>query len=221
MRRFCTIGISSIGISTPISPRATIIASETLIISSIFSTPAAFSILAIIRISWQSLRSSRSRILTISAAHCVNDAAMKSKSSAIPNSISEISRSDKNGSESFTPGTLTPLRSDILPPLTTRQVIPEQLLSVTRSSMRPSSMRIRLPTLTSRHRSLYVTDTCVASPIISSNTNLNSASRSSITGSESLPMRISGPFVSSSSAVCAPSSALACFIISAIRLCPS
>ena len=45
---FCTIGTSSVGISTPKSPLATMIASATSMISSMLLTPSRFSILAII-----------------------------------------------------------------------------------------------------------------------------------------------------------------------------
>ena len=46
---FCASGTSSIGISTPRSPRATIRPSVALMISSMFLSASGFSILAIIR----------------------------------------------------------------------------------------------------------------------------------------------------------------------------
>ena len=77
IKRFCTIGTSSAGISTPKSPLATITPSATFMISSIFFTPSAFSILAIISIC--ALASSNNlRMAIISAARCTKDAAIKS-----------------------------------------------------------------------------------------------------------------------------------------------
>ena len=154
----------------------------------------------------------------MSAAHWVNDAAMKSKSSRIPNSISEISRSERNGIDSLTPGTLTPLFDEMVPPLTTRHLMPDFSDKMTDSSTSPSSMRMRPPRLMSRQRSLKVTEACFSSPCESSNVSVNSASFSSVTGEAKVPSLISGPFVSSRSAMCCPISFLTCFIMSATAL---
>ncbi len=88
MMSFCRMGSSSKGISTPISPRATMIPSAALRISSIFSTPSAFSILAMIRI-WGLLLSPRiARICSTSSAVRVKEEATKSKPSSAPNRTS-------------------------------------------------------------------------------------------------------------------------------------
>ena len=109
MSCFCSTGISSIGISTPRSPRATIMPSETRMMSSMFSTPSVFSIFAMMRMSRQLFFSSSLRIITISSAERVNEAAINSKSSFTQNSRSARSFSLIYGMESVTPGTLMPL----------------------------------------------------------------------------------------------------------------
>ena len=53
---------------------------------------------------------------------------------------------------SFTPGRLMPLFDPISPPVTTRQWTMPPLLSIARSSTRPSSMRILSPGFTSLAR---------------------------------------------------------------------
>ena len=73
---FCTTGTSSIGISTPISPRATIIPSESSSISSIFSTPSWLSIFEIIFISCPPLSSNNFLICLTSSGLLINEAKM-------------------------------------------------------------------------------------------------------------------------------------------------
>ena len=63
IKAFWTTGTSSVGISTPMSPRATIKPSETFKISSILSIPSWFSILGMI---WMCVAFSSSKILVIS-----------------------------------------------------------------------------------------------------------------------------------------------------------
>ena len=85
---FWMLGISSKAISTPMSPRATMMPSETARISSMFCTPSRFSILAMIRM-WSHLcRSSSSRMSSTSRAQRVKEAAMKSNPFSMPKTMS-------------------------------------------------------------------------------------------------------------------------------------
>ena len=95
MRYFCTAGTSTNGISTPRSPLATIIPSAISQISSILSTPARFSIFAIISISAPPFSSRKSLIDLMSDFVDTNDAATKSTSFLIPNKRSDLSCSLK------------------------------------------------------------------------------------------------------------------------------
>ena len=89
---FCSAGTSSNGISTPISPLATIIPSDTERISSKFCIPCIFSILAITFIAL--LFSSRIFLSSrISSLHLTKEAAMKSYPSPQPKTISALSES--------------------------------------------------------------------------------------------------------------------------------
>ena len=74
MIRFCTIGTSSVPISTPRSPRATITPSATLRISSRSSSACGFSILAITGVSPPKERT-RALAFSTSAARRTNDSA--------------------------------------------------------------------------------------------------------------------------------------------------
>ena len=88
---FWITGTSSHGISTPMSPRAIIIPSETSIIESMLSTPSPFSILAIMLIFQPPFSSKSRRISNTSSAERTKDAATKSISSWIPNKMSCLS----------------------------------------------------------------------------------------------------------------------------------
>lgn len=79
----------------------------------------------------------------------MNEAAIKSKSFSTPNLISSLSLSLRNGSERVIFGTFIPLLEDTYPPFMTVQIIPPSFFSMTLSSIRPSSMRILEPILTS------------------------------------------------------------------------
>ena len=141
-------GTSSAGISTPISPLATIIPSLASIIASRFSIPSAFSIFAMIWI--EEPASSRiSRISRTASAVRTKDAAIKSKPCSIPKRISALSLSVRAGSLIFTFGTLTPFFSPSSPPFITWQTKSVSFTSCTFSSISPSSIRIRLPSATS------------------------------------------------------------------------
>ena len=107
--------MSSVGISTPKSPLATIKPSETSNISSMLSTPSWFSIFEIICILVALFSSRISLIANTSDALRTNDAAIKSIPCSIPNSMSFLSFGVIAGRFIFTLGTFTPLLSLIVP----------------------------------------------------------------------------------------------------------
>ena len=151
---FCIIGISSVGTSTPKSPLATIKPSETCSISSRFSTPSWFSILDIICIWVALLFSNISLIANTSEAFLTKDAAIKSISCSIPNSISLISFGVKAGKLIFTPGKLTPLWFLTIPEFSTVHIMSLPFISFILNPTRPSSISIVSPTFTSLTNSL-------------------------------------------------------------------
>ena len=79
----------------------------------------------------------------------IKEAAMKSMSSLTPNFMSSMSLSVRAGSLISTPGTLTPLWEEITPEFSTSVIIFSPLISFTRSSTRPSSIKILSPAFTS------------------------------------------------------------------------
>ena len=146
---FCAIGTSSSGSSTPISPLATIIASDASIISSILVRPSAFSILEIILIFSPPLSFNSFLISLTSAALLTKEAATKSTSCEIPKHTSSISTLLKKGILTCEPGTLTPLWLDTCPPLITLHTISSPSIFSTTISTSPSSIRIWVPFSTS------------------------------------------------------------------------
>ena len=142
---FCIAGSSSNGISTPMSPRATIIPSHSLLISSILSTPERFSIFA--------MRSMPSapisfRYALISSKSCLqetNEQAIKSTSCSAPNLMSCLSCSLKYFCLSVLFGKLMLFLSESSPPIFTRQIISVSVLSVTSKDKRPLLRRIISP----------------------------------------------------------------------------
>ena len=91
MMSFWITGISVKSISTPMSPRATMMPSAAVRISARLSTPSWFSILAMMRMA-EPFSSSRRRSSRTSAALRTKLAAMKSKPSRMPKSTSSRSR---------------------------------------------------------------------------------------------------------------------------------
>ena len=122
MMVFWMCGTCSAGISTPMSPRATMMPSLASMMSSRFSIPSAFSIFAMI---WMEEPASFNiaRISRTASAVRTKEAAMKSKPCSIPKRISALSFSVSAGSLIFTFGTFTPLRMPSSPPFTTVQTI--------------------------------------------------------------------------------------------------
>ena len=142
-------GSCSGSISTPRSPRATMSASATEIMSSRFSTASGFSILAITGISLFNLASS---ILIFMMSLLVRTKERAIQSTPIPtqNRRSSRSFSVSEGAETLTWGRLIPFLSLSNPPLTTRQRTLSAAVPITCSSIRPSSSKILDPGRTSR-----------------------------------------------------------------------
>ncbi len=113
---FCMPGTFSSGISTPRSPRATISASVRSMISSSRVTACGFSILAI--------TAARPRVIFLASAmssgRWMKDSATQSMPVSSAASRSERSFGVSAESGIVVSGRLTPLRSDSLPPTSTR-----------------------------------------------------------------------------------------------------
>ena len=198
---FWSTGTSSAGISTPRSPRATMRPSATSKISSMFLTPSAFSIFAMILISFCSDSRIR-RMATMSLPRCIKDAATKSTPCWQPKRKSASSCSDTGGKLSATPGTATRLRLPISPLFwTVVTILLPSIESIVRVT-RPSANKILSPTDTSPTRPLWFTELSSFVPSTSSVVNVNCwpASRNTLP-SLNRPSRTSGPFVSSNNAI--------------------
>ena len=188
-------------------------------ISSMFLIASKFSILAITGI-YGALHSLKNDLISrIHSAFLTKEAAIKSTPCSTPNFRSSVIA----GRRIATFGTLTPFFSPSSPPLTTSQLMLLPFLSFTFSSIRPSSIRIVLPALTSSTRPLYVIDTILLSPTISSVVRVNVSPASSCTffPSFNTPVRISGPFVSKRIAIGLFSSSRIFFNISIRPFCSS
>ena len=134
---FCSPGTFSSGISTPRSPRATITASARSRISPSRYTACGFSILAI--------TAARPRVIFFASAMSSGRWMKESATQSMPVS-SAASRSERSFSVSAENGTvvsgrLTPLRSDNLPPTSTRVTIRLLSTSVATSLILPSSSK--------------------------------------------------------------------------------
>ncbi len=134
-------GTFSGGTSTPRSPRATMIASDSLAISRRCCTAEGFSILA--------MRKARSpislRASWMSCGRCTNDSATQSTPSSRPKVRSWRSFAVSGESSSTASGTFTPLRSDSSPPATTRVSMASAWRSTTVRRRRPSSISSCMP----------------------------------------------------------------------------
>mmetsp|Transcript_27782 Transcript_27782/g.64055 ORF Transcript_27782/g.64055 Transcript_27782/m.64055 type:complete len:231 (-) Transcript_27782:402-1094(-) len=149
---FCATNTFSIGISTPRSPRATMMPSASLRISSKLSSPCWFSIFAKIFTPRPS-RPINDRISAISSGLRINDAAMQSIPCVIPKMISSSSLGVIDGSSTILPGRLTPLFHPSMPSFSTRHLTAsvEVLTDKTVNRIRPSSTKILSPSPTVKH----------------------------------------------------------------------
>ncbi len=149
---FCIRGMRSCGTSTAKSPRAIIIPSAALIMSSISFKASGFSIFAITFIKLFFLPSIFFRSIT-SCGERTNDKAIQFAPLAMANFKSFLSFSVSAGTVVFVSGRLTPLLLLILPPITTRaRTMSFLLLSITRNSILPSSINMASPGSTSLGR---------------------------------------------------------------------
>src|SRR6266542_476585 len=139
---FCRTGISSIGSSTPRSPRATMMPSAHARMSSYAVMAGAVSILAMIGSGWRPMRS---RSSWTSDAARTNDCSSPSTPVSRASSSPSRSRSVTAGSPSFSAGTFTPWPEPTLPERTTSVVTTSPSTEATRSSTAPSASRIRSP----------------------------------------------------------------------------
>ena len=157
MARFCTIGTSSSGSSTPRSPRATMMASKASMISWSCSTACGFSILAITgtrrpsssMISWTRLMSEASR---------TKDRATMSTPRRMAQRRSSSSFSLSAGTLTATPGRLMPLLLETMPPTITWATTLTSSTSMARRATLPSSISRASPGLTSSVRLLSVVE---------------------------------------------------------------
>mmetsp|Transcript_14076 Transcript_14076/g.58787 ORF Transcript_14076/g.58787 Transcript_14076/m.58787 type:complete len:350 (-) Transcript_14076:500-1549(-) len=149
MMSFCTSNIFSSGISMPRSPRATMMPSDSRMISSMLSSASWFSILEMMRTPESA--PSVSRTSCTSLALRTNDAARKSMPSTRPHSVrSALSFSVSTGRFTMAPGRLQFLRSPMVAVLRARAcTVPASGLHDSTSNMsEPSAHRIFDPGLT-------------------------------------------------------------------------
>ena len=138
---FCTPGIRSGGNSTPRSPRAIMTPSAAETISSRMSNAAGFSIL----IMMAALSLIRLRASMISLIRWTNESATQSTPRSSAKARSSLSFSVRGEISRLTSGTLTPLRSLIGPPTSTRVSIMPVSTPVTVNCRRPSFTSMRCP----------------------------------------------------------------------------
>lgn len=96
---------------------------------------------------------------SMSCGDRTNESATKSTPSSRANSRSAMSLADNAGTDTFTPGSESPLLSETGPPTTTRQTTSGPSIAMTSNAIRPSSIRNRSPALASSASSEYVVDT--------------------------------------------------------------
>mmetsp|Transcript_17057 Transcript_17057/g.43249 ORF Transcript_17057/g.43249 Transcript_17057/m.43249 type:complete len:330 (-) Transcript_17057:80-1069(-) len=146
MSFFCTEQTRSSGISTPRSPRATMIPSDTLRIPRMFSSASWLSILAM---TWMPFSTTPgiSRTAVIPAADRVKEWAMYSTFWSTANAMSSLSLAVRCGRSTEQPGKLTPLLPTRSPPMMTWQRTSPVAGSISRvmNDSRPSSTRITSP----------------------------------------------------------------------------
>ena len=199
---FCMSGSSSYGISTPRSPRPIMMPSLTSSMSARLFTPARFSIFDMMSMSEGAPISARySRTSTMSCALDTNEQAIKSTSCSLPYARSLLSCADRYGILNSLSGKNMDLRSETSPPTSTRHITSGTLTSVTSKIISPLLSSMRSPGCISSHTPLYDTDTRFSLPTTSSVVNAKvSPSASVILPFSNVPMRNSGPFVSSMTA---------------------
>mmetsp|Transcript_53731 Transcript_53731/g.142399 ORF Transcript_53731/g.142399 Transcript_53731/m.142399 type:complete len:222 (+) Transcript_53731:465-1130(+) len=145
---FCAMATFSTGISTPMSPRATMMPSLSARIWSKFCRPSWFSILEMMRMCLPPQASRCRRISFTWSPWRMKEAKMKSTPCSHPKARSSLSFSVSAGRSTRAPGRLMPLFSPRRPLLATRHLTRSASLDTTVMEMSPSSMRISEPTST-------------------------------------------------------------------------
>mmetsp|Transcript_8097 Transcript_8097/g.24217 ORF Transcript_8097/g.24217 Transcript_8097/m.24217 type:complete len:275 (-) Transcript_8097:640-1464(-) len=147
---FCAAKTLGKSISTPRSPRATMMPSDAARISSKFSTPSWFSIFETMSgmasppaATWH--RSSHARQERTLAAERTKESATKSAPASTAHLRSSLSLGVRAGRSRMEPGRFTPLRGLMGPAFSATAVTEAGPTSTTRSAMRPSSSRMVLP----------------------------------------------------------------------------
>ncbi len=154
MSSFWMAGTSEKGISTPRSPRATMMPSATSQMAAMLSTPARFSIFAMISMSLPPFWSRKLRIAWTSSLVETKDAAMKSTSCSMPNSRSSLSWSDRNSACMTWFGKFMDFLFERTPPHSTVQMASLSVSSSTLQTTRPLLTRMVSPTDSSLMRFL-------------------------------------------------------------------
>ncbi len=199
--RFCSPGTRSGGSSTPRSPRATMMASDASTIASRRSSAAGFSSLA----SKPARSPINARASCKSSGRCTKDSATQSTPSCSAKSRSRLSFSVSAGIGNTASGTLTPLRSDSAPPLTTRVRMRAPSFSITSRRNLPSSSNSACPAPMTSNNSGCGRQTRWALPDRGSLSSTNSAPASrAILPCSNWPTRSLGPCRSASTAMGRP-----------------
>ena len=187
------MAIRSIGISTPRSPRATIIPSAAPRIPSIRPRATARSILAMRNGLCPAAWAAR-RTLWRSSAEAMKDWLTASTPFSSANFRHSRSRVVKASIPRSTPGALSPLRERSSPPAITRHATSFPRTSSTSRRMIPSFRYRVFPFRTDAGRRWKSTDARVASPTMGSVVRVNGSPVWSRTGSAAMaPMRIFSP----------------------------
>mmetsp|Transcript_9676 Transcript_9676/g.23967 ORF Transcript_9676/g.23967 Transcript_9676/m.23967 type:complete len:290 (+) Transcript_9676:861-1730(+) len=189
----CKMGTSSCISSTPRSPRATMMPSESSMISSSWSTADGFSILAMMATPSPTI----SRSSDMSLAFCTKLSATQSTPISMAAFTSTLSFGVMGEMGKITDGVFTPLRADSVPPTTTSHFTdcPSSLLHITCRRSFPSSRRSTSPGPSTWIISGCGRDTRVSSPGVStsrSRMKLCPCARNTYSSSK-CPMRSLGP----------------------------
>merc|ERR1719458_1464819 len=141
---FCAMNTFSVGISIPISPRATISPSLQAMISVRFLMPCWFSILGITQMFFP-FSPNTSRICLTPSAFLMKEAKTMSTPCSTPSNRSDLSFSETAGRSVSVPGRLQPFLEPRFPSFSIMPMKWSLPISVHLTEMRPSSMKSLLP----------------------------------------------------------------------------
>ncbi len=203
LMRFCRPGTFSSGISTPRSPRATMKASATSMISSSREIACGFSILA----STSARPPATFLTSATSSARCTKETAIQSTPASSPASRSMRSFGVIEATGISVSGRLTPLRFETRPPMSTKATARFGDASVICRRTLPSSISTTWPSCSACKISGCGKCTRVASPGVVSESKMKLSPRFNSTApSLKRPMRSFGPCRSSRIAIGRPNS---------------